>query len=99
MSEQTPVLESTDLAARFPECVVADERKGFSGYIVNAENLIEVATYIRDELGYDYLSSVTGVITCLKARWKWSTMPSSPPEARPLSSKPRRPGKTRRCRL
>jgi len=61
MSEQTPVLESTDLAARFPESVVADERKGFSGYIVNPENLIEVATYIRDELGYDYLSSVTAV--------------------------------------
>jgi NADH-quinone oxidoreductase subunit D/NADH-quinone oxidoreductase subunit C/D len=61
MSEQTPVLESTDLAARFPDSVVADERKGFSGYIVNPDNLIEVATYIRDELGYDYLSSVTAV--------------------------------------
>lgn len=61
MSEQTILLESTDLAARFPEAVVADQRKGYSGYIVNPDNLIEVATYIRDELGYDYLSSVTGV--------------------------------------
>ncbi len=28
---------------------------------VKAENLIEVATYLRDEMGYDLLSSVTGV--------------------------------------
>jgi NADH-quinone oxidoreductase subunit D/NADH-quinone oxidoreductase subunit C/D len=61
MSEQTLVQESTDLAARFPEYVVADERKGYSGYIINRDHLIEVATHIRDELGYDYLSSVTGV--------------------------------------
>ena len=64
MSQQ--VLEPTrtavdDLAARFPEAVVRDERKGYEGYIVKPENLIEVATALRDELGYDYLSSVTAV--------------------------------------
>ncbi len=58
--EQTPTLTST-LETRFPEAVVRDERKGFSGYLVKPESLIEVATFIRDEMGYDYLSSVTGV--------------------------------------
>jgi NADH-quinone oxidoreductase subunit C/D len=60
MSEQTPVLES-DLAARFPEAVAPDEREGYEGFIVKPENLLEVAQAVRDELGYDYLSSVTGV--------------------------------------
>jgi NADH-quinone oxidoreductase subunit C/D len=60
MSEQTPVMES-DLVARFPEFVVPDEREGYEGFIVKLENLLEVAQFVRDELGYDYLSSVTGV--------------------------------------
>ena len=51
----------TDLAARFPEYVTRDTRKGYQGYLVQPEHLIEVAIAIRDELGYDYLSSVTGV--------------------------------------
>lgn len=60
MSEQ--VIESVDVfVARFPEGLVTDERNGYEGYIVNPENLIEVATALRDEYGYDYLSSVTGV--------------------------------------
>ena len=59
MSEQTPVLER-DLAARFPEAVIPDDRKGYQGYIVQADRLIEVATALRDELGYDYLVSLTG---------------------------------------
>lgn len=66
MAEQTlsPVTDLTrpvDLAARFPEAVTADTRKGYQGYMVRPENLIEVATAVRDELGYDYLSSLTGV--------------------------------------
>lgn len=56
--DKTDVL---DLSARFPGVVVADEREGYSGWIVEKEGLIEVATYLRDELGYDLLSSVTGV--------------------------------------
>ena len=59
MSEQTPILER-DLAARFPEAVIPDDRKGYQGYIVQADRLIEVATALRDELGYDYLVSLTG---------------------------------------
>jgi NADH-quinone oxidoreductase subunit D/NADH-quinone oxidoreductase subunit C/D len=50
-----------DLAERFPDAVTSDTRKGYEGYIVKAEKLIEVATYLRDQLGYDFLSSVTGV--------------------------------------
>ena len=60
MSEQIVVIEP-DLAARFPEIVTPDGRKGYEGYLVKPENLIEVATALRDELGYDYLSSITAV--------------------------------------
>ncbi len=48
-----------DLAERFPGIVTADIRKGYTGYMVPAENLIEVATAIRDEMGYDLMSSLT----------------------------------------
>ena len=51
----------TDLAGRFPEIVIPETRKGYPGYVVKAENLVEVATALRDEMGYDYLSSVTAV--------------------------------------
>ena len=54
-------LSTVELAARFPGVVSADSRPGYGGWIVNPEKLIEVATLIRDELGYDLLSSVTGV--------------------------------------
>jgi NADH:ubiquinone oxidoreductase subunit D/NADH:ubiquinone oxidoreductase subunit C len=53
--------QTVDLAARFPDFVSADTRPGFSGFIVKKENLVEVATAIRDEFGYDLLSTVTGV--------------------------------------
>jgi len=52
---------TSDLAARFPGVVSPDARPGYSGYIVPADKLIEVATAVRDELGYDLLSSLTGV--------------------------------------
>jgi len=58
----TPILTQTvDLVARFPGMVTADERPGYSGFIVNKENLIEVATVVRDEFGFDLLSSLTVV--------------------------------------
>jgi NADH:ubiquinone oxidoreductase subunit D/Ni,Fe-hydrogenase III component G len=50
-----------DLAARFSDAVSQDERAGYEGYIVKAENLVEFATALRDDFGYDFLSSVTGV--------------------------------------
>ncbi len=49
------------LAARFPGAVGADTRPGYSGWVVEAARLIEFATFVRDELGYDLLSSLTAV--------------------------------------
>ena len=60
MTEQV-VLSNTDLVERFPDWVKPDERDGYEGYIVEVEYLVEFTTAIRDELGYDFLSSVTGV--------------------------------------
>jgi NADH-quinone oxidoreductase subunit C/D len=60
MSDTVLDLE-TDLAGRFPEAVTPETRKGYPGYVVNTEKLVEVATVLRDEMGYDYLSSVTAV--------------------------------------
>ncbi len=58
----TPTLTQTvDLVARFPGMVTADERPGYSGFIVNKDNLVEVATAVRDEFGFDLLTSLTGV--------------------------------------
>ena len=61
MSEQTVVEKEGILGNRFPGMVSRDERKGYEGYIVEAVNLVEFATALRDEFGFDYLSSVTGV--------------------------------------
>jgi len=60
MVEQALTLEN-DLAQRFPESLTPDTRKGYPGYIVKAEKLVDFALVLRDELGYDYLSSVTAV--------------------------------------
>jgi|YelNatPaOPRAMG01_1025707.scaffolds.fasta_scaffold00175_5 NADH-quinone oxidoreductase subunit C/D len=61
MSEQIAEKVTPDLAARFPGDVMPDQRPGYQGYLVNPEKLVEFATALRDEFGYDYLSSVTGV--------------------------------------
>ncbi len=60
MTEQV-LAPSSELLTRFPEVVTADTRKSYEGYLVDRARLVEVATYARDQLGYDYLSSVTGV--------------------------------------
>jgi NADH:ubiquinone oxidoreductase subunit D/NADH:ubiquinone oxidoreductase subunit C len=58
----SPALTSTvDLAARFPGLVTADSRPGYSGFIVNKDNLVEVATAVSDEFGFDLLSNLVGV--------------------------------------
>jgi NADH-quinone oxidoreductase subunit D/NADH-quinone oxidoreductase subunit C/D len=49
------------LKERFPDAVKDDTRQGYSGIIVDKNRLVEVATTMRDELGYNYLSSATGV--------------------------------------
>ncbi|MBN2385959.1 MAG: NADH-quinone oxidoreductase subunit D [Anaerolineales bacterium] len=53
--------QTLDLAARFPGSVTPDEREGYDGWIVAKEKLISFAQVVRDEFGYDYLSSLTGV--------------------------------------
>ncbi len=57
----TPVIETLDLAAKFPGKVTADARPGYGGWMVEKDSLVEVALFLRDELGYDLLSSLTGV--------------------------------------
>ncbi len=48
------------LQERFPGAV-EPAPEPYQGLIVSRDRLVEVATYLRDELGYSYLSSVTGV--------------------------------------
>jgi len=50
-----------NLGERFPEGIVRDERKGYSGWIVDSGLLPDVAKTLRDEEHFEYLSSVTGV--------------------------------------
>ncbi len=49
------------LNQKFPGAVKPDTRPGYSGVIVDRTQLPEVARALKDELGFDYLSSVTGV--------------------------------------
>jgi len=53
--------QTVDLVARFPGVVTAETRPGYSGFIVEKDNLVEVATAIRDEFGFDLLTAVTAV--------------------------------------
>lgn len=47
-------------ADQFPESVKPDARKGYSGFVVDSDKLVEVATAARAQ-GYAYLSSATAV--------------------------------------
>ena len=60
MSEEVLVEEKTELEERFPD-IARDERKGYEGYIVPVDLLIDFSVALREEFGYDFLSSVTGV--------------------------------------
>ncbi len=53
--------QDLSLADRFHGILAADTRPGYSGWMLDKTNLIEFARTLRDELGYDFLSSVTGV--------------------------------------
>ena len=61
MTDKALYKEHLDLVDRFPEFVSNDERKGYDGYLINTGDLVEFASIVRDEYGYDFLSSVTGV--------------------------------------
>lgn len=58
MSEQL-LSTNVDLAGRFPQVVTADEREGYEGFLADPARILEVAQALRDEFGYDFLSSVT----------------------------------------
>lgn len=60
VAPDAPAPEAT-LETRFPDVVTPDKRAGYTGYLVAPEKLIEVATAVRDEMGYDLLASLTGV--------------------------------------
>jgi NADH-quinone oxidoreductase subunit C/D len=47
------------LKERYPDQISNDSREGYTGLIVPADKLIEVATAARDEFGFNYLSSAT----------------------------------------
>ena len=53
--------QTLDLSSRFPNQLKADTRPGFSGWLLDKSHLLEFAATLKDEFGYDYLSSVTGV--------------------------------------
>ncbi|MEP0763864.1 MAG: NADH-quinone oxidoreductase subunit C [Chloroflexota bacterium] len=58
----TPVQDAINrLEAQFAGAVRRDDREGHSGIIVDAGRLVEVATFVRDRLGFSYLSSATAV--------------------------------------
>ncbi len=49
------------LQTTYPKAVSVDDREGYGGIIVDSAQLLDVARVIRDELGFDYLSSATAV--------------------------------------
>jgi len=49
------------LKEKYPDAVKADNREGYEGIIVDPKSLVKVATAIRDQLGYDYLSNAAAV--------------------------------------
>jgi NADH-quinone oxidoreductase subunit D/NADH-quinone oxidoreductase subunit C/D len=58
----TPAQEAiARLKELFPDVVSDDAREGYEGLVVYADAIPEVAKSLRDELGFNYLSSVTGV--------------------------------------
>ncbi len=52
---------ASQLEARFEQAIQRDTREGYSGLIVDSAQLLDVALFARDQLGYDYLSSATAV--------------------------------------
>ncbi len=69
MTDQVaPDLTSTDidgavdaLKDMFPGAVSDDTREGYSGVVVDKDKLVDVAQALRDQFGFDYLSSATAV--------------------------------------
>ncbi len=58
---ESPQAEAKSLLKGHFTDLTDDSRDGHDAIMVSAENLIDVAGYLKEELGFDYLSSVTGV--------------------------------------
>lgn len=58
---ESPQEEATVLLQEAFSGLEPDSRDNHDGLMVSPENLHEVVTHLRDELGFNYLSSVTGV--------------------------------------
>ncbi len=56
-----PSQEALEILSRFSGQIQADDRENFEGIVVDRDALSDVALAVRDELGYDYLSSATAV--------------------------------------
>ncbi len=64
MTDTTPSTATTPvdlLMQKYPEAVQAETRSGYEGVIVAPDQLMQVATALRDEMGFDLLSSVNYV--------------------------------------
>lgn len=61
MATPTPDTQLFDLSNHFPGLLSQDTRPGYSGWLLNPAHLLEFAAKLRDDLGYDLLSSVTAV--------------------------------------
>ena len=51
----------SNLKEKFPGEILDDERVRHSGLIIPAEKLIKISEYVHDNLGFNYLSCLTGV--------------------------------------
>jgi NADH-quinone oxidoreductase subunit C/D len=49
------------LKDRFPNAVFNDTRTGYQGVVIDKNHLVEVTTYIRDQLGFNYLTNACAV--------------------------------------
>ncbi len=56
-------IESTidELKRLYPDAIANDEREGHTGIYVDKNKLVDFATALRDQFGFDYLSSATPV--------------------------------------
>ncbi len=65
MTPETPPTRVVDpvefLSQKFPGAVEPDTREGYEGIVVDDGKLVEIALSIRDDLGYDLLSSANYV--------------------------------------
>lgn len=61
MTDMTSISTQAVLIEKYPNWVLADVRPGYQGLNVQADHLLAFCRVLRDEYGYDLLSSVTGV--------------------------------------